>query len=86
MTFQKIQNLFNKYGISYTEMEQPNDETFIITITKGDYKHAHQYADEIMLQCGYKLHKIIPFNVEESEGEDWYSAIRYYKFDINNLS
>ena len=81
MTFQKIQNLFNKHDISYTEMEQPNDETFIITITNGDWKHSHLASDYIMKQCGYSLVKAVPFDVEDGVYNDWYSAVRYYKLD-----
>lgn len=76
MTENEIRNLFFEAGLNYDEINYLNDGNIAALEVRGDWKHSHLYCDYLMERhLGYKF---VSSKVTESDGSDWYTAIRIY--------
>ena len=70
----KITEIMNAAGL-YHDICKTN-KGYEIEIEWGDWKHDHQFTDDIMEALGYEL----TMEVEtETDGSDCYSSIHYFK-------
>lgn len=76
MNEDKIRELFFDAGLNYDEINYINGGMIATLEVRGDWKHSHLYCDYLMSKhLGYKF---VTEKVTESDGSDWYTAIRIY--------
>ena len=76
MTENEIRDLFLDAGLNYDEINYLSDGDIATLKVRGDWKHSHLYCDYLMEKhLGYKF---VTARVTESDGSDWYTAIRIY--------
>lgn len=76
MTLQKLQKYLNENDLYYTDLYE-TENTFVILIEWGDWKHEHLYLNHLMNKLGLKYKNCV---VTDENGSDCYSAeYEYYK-------
>lgn len=76
MTLQKLQTYLKDNNLYYDYIYE-TDETFIIGIEWGDWKHEHLYLNHLMNKLGLQYKNCV---VTDENGSDCYSAeYEYYK-------
>lgn len=70
----EIQNIFKEYLLSY-EYDISEDNTVIVHIIWGDWKHDHAYLDYVMRKNGFEP---LFEKITEEDGSDCYSADHTY--------
>ena len=71
----KLQTILRERGL-YPDIDELVDDTIVVTIEWGDWKHEHGYLKYIMAEIGFQH---ISSNTIESEGSDCYSAEHRFK-------
>lgn len=76
MTLQELRKYLNENDLYYTDLYE-TENTFIIFIHWGDWKHEHLYLHHLMNKLGL-VHKNCV--ITDENGSDCYSAeYQYYK-------
>lgn len=79
MDIQQLQKYLNDNDLYWSVLCE-SDDTFIITIEWGDWKHDHLYLQHLMGKVNLPLKSYI---ITEENGSDCYSA--EYEFFKNSL-
>lgn len=66
----KLQTILREKGL-YPDISELVDNTIVVTIDWGDWKHEHGYLKHVMSEIGFRH---ISTDVIESDGSDCYSA------------
>ena len=59
----------------FSEIYQPNDDSVIISVSWGDWRHSHMFLRTLMGYIGYQQMAEV---LTEEDGSDCYSADHYY--------
>ena len=76
MTIEEIQKMLIDHKIAVADVSEYDDGTIEVGIEWGDWKHDHEYCDELMQENNYEL--IGEYEIDEN-GSDCYSSIHQYK-------
>lgn len=75
---QEIQEALENCGIGYDSVNEHAQSIDIIV--EGDWKHSHQYCDQVMKSLGYeKAYEIKSQADPNIIYDDWYISTHYYR-------